>query len=319
VTRASAGASASGLKHRLVRAGEVTLHVVEAGQGPLVVLLHGFPEFWWSWRHQLPALAAAGFRAVAVDLRGHGGSDRPPGIAAYGVARIAADVDALVGALGEERARAVVGHDWGGVVAYDVAVRYPGRLERLVVLNAPHPAVLPRGLLRGGQALRSAYMLGLVVPGLAERALAASDGALVRRALRAFRCGPVSDEELEPYVAAAREAEWLRGGLAVYRAMAGGLLARAPLVGRLAPMPPAPRPPPSRGVDVPVLVVWGEADPFLAPHLAEPPREVVPDVRVERIPGASHDVMLDAPEQVNSLLVDFLGAGAGRGRRPRRS
>ena len=300
----------AGANHRLVRTGELTLHLVEVGQGPLVVLLHGFPEFWWSWRHQLPALAAAGFRAVAVDLRGHGQSDRPRGVGAYTVARVAADVDALVGALGEERAAAVVGHDWGGIVAYDVAARYPQRLERLVVLNSPHPAALARGLLRNAQALRSAYMLALMVPGLAERAFAAGDGALVRRALRAFRRSPVSDEELDRYVAAAREAEWLRGGLSLYRAMARALLARAPIVGRLAaPSPPTPGRRRSRRVEVPVLVVWGERDPFLAPHLAEPPPSLVPDVRVERVAGASHDVMLDAPERVNALLVEFLAAG----------
>jgi pimeloyl-ACP methyl ester carboxylesterase len=313
VTPDPSGSSLAGATHRLVRAGEVTLHLVEAGHGPLVLLLHGLPEFWWSWRHQLPALAAAGFRAVAVDLRGHGGSDRPRGVAAYGLARVAADVDALIGALGEERAAAVVGHDWGGVVAYRVAARYPQRLERLVVLNAPHPATLARGLLRNAQALRSAYALALLVPGLAERAFAAGDGALVRRALRAFRAGPVSDAELDPYVAAAREAEWLRGGLALYRAMANALLARAPVVGRLAARgPPEPRGTRARRIDAPVLVVWGEADPFLAPHLAEPPRDLVPDVRVERIARASHDVMLDAPDRVNALLLDFLAPGSAR-------
>ncbi len=307
----------AGANHRLVTAGELTLHLVEVGHGPLVVLLHGFPEFWWSWRHQLPALAKAGFRAVAVDLRGHGQSDRPRGVGAYSVARVAGDVDALVGALGEERAAAIVGHDWGGIVAYDVAARYPQRLERLVVLNSPHPAALARGLLRNAQALRSAYMLALMVPGLAERAFAAGDGALVRRALRSFRATPVSGEELDRYVAAAREAEWLRGGLALYRDMARSLLVRAPLVGRLAaPAPAAPGGPRSRRVDVPVLVVWGERDPFLAPHLAEPPPSLVPDVRVERIAGASHDVMLDAPERVNALLLEFLAEG-GRPRRRR--
>jgi pimeloyl-ACP methyl ester carboxylesterase len=312
----------AGAEHRFVRAGELVLHVVEAGSGPLVVLLHGFPEFWWTWRHQLPALAAAGFRAVAVDLPGFGLSDRPRSASAYSVARLAADVDALVGTLGEERAAAVVGHDWGGIVAYRLAARYPGRAERLVILNSPHPLALARGLLRGAQALRSAYMLALLVPALPERAFAARDGALLRRALRAFRATPVTDDELEPYVEAARGAEWLRRGLGLYRAMGLAALARAPVLGRLVARTPgggradpatAPGPadgkPRSRRVEAPVLVIWGEEDPFLAPHLARPPADAVRDARVERIDGASHDVMLDAPERVNALLLGFLARG----------
>jgi epoxide hydrolase 4 len=292
---------------------DVTLHVVEAGRGPLVVLLHGFPEFSWSWRHQLPALAAAGFRAVAIDLRGHGWSERPRGIAAYGVGRLAADVDALLDALGAARAAAVVGHDWGGVVAYRFAARYPDRLERLVILNSPHPGAMARGLLRNFQALRSAYMLAAMLPALPERALAARDGALLRLALRAFRTGPVPDEEIEPYVEAARNAEWLRGGLGVYRAMGRALLAQAPIAGRLFASRrdrggPALHRPGARRIEAPVLVIWGEDDPFLAPHLARPPPDLVPNARVERVPGASHDVMLDAPERVNALLLQFLAA-----------
>ncbi|HEX9289200.1 MAG TPA: alpha/beta hydrolase [Anaeromyxobacteraceae bacterium] len=302
----------AGADDHFVGTADVTLHVVEAGRGPLVVLLHGFPEFWWSWRHQLPALAAAGFRAIAVDMRGCGLSGRPRGVAAYSVARLAADVEALLSALGVERAAAVVGHDWGGIVGYRFAARYPQRLERLVVLNAPHPAAMARGMLRNAQALRSAYMLALMIPALPERVLAARDGALLRRALRAMRAAPVADDEIEPYVEAARQADWLRGGLDVYRAMARAILARAPLAGRLlAPARRAPDRAPSRRIEVPVLVIWGEEDPFLAPHLAAPPATLVPNARVERVPGASHDVMLDAPERVNALLLELLRGRGG--------
>ena len=299
-----------GAQSQFVGTRDVTLHVVEAGRGPLVVLLHGFPEFSWSWRLQLPALAAAGFRAVAVDLRGHGLSERPPGVAAYRVARFAADVDELIAALGVERAAAVVGHDWGGVVAYRFAAQHPQRLERLVILNAPHPAAFAEELLRNAQALRSAYMLAAMLPELPERALALRHGALLRSVLRACRTTPVRDDELEPYVEAARRADWLRGGLNMYRAMGRGIakavLARAPIVGRLVPRAPRNAGPHARRIDAPVLVIWGEDDPFLAPHLAEPPQSLVPNVRVERVRGASHDVMLDAPERVNALLLDFL-------------
>jgi pimeloyl-ACP methyl ester carboxylesterase len=303
--------SVPGAESLFVGTRDVTLHVLSAGRGPLVVLLHGFPEFSWSWRLQLPALAAAGFRAVAVDLRGSGLSQRPRGVWAYRLSRLAADIEDLVGKLGYERAAAVVGHDWGGAVAYRLAARFPARVERLAILNSPHPAALGRGLLRDAQALRSAYMLAFALPALPERALAARNGALLRRALRAFRAMPVADAELEPYVEMARRAEWLRGGLDAYRAMWRGLLARAPVVRRLlAPGAPPAGARPSGRIDAPVLVVWGEDDPFLAPHLARPPPELVPNVRVELVAGASHDVMLDAPERVNALLLEFLRRGS---------
>jgi pimeloyl-ACP methyl ester carboxylesterase len=147
-------------------------------------------------------------------------------------------------------------------------------------------------------------MLPLAFPGLAERALAVRDGALLRRAMRAMRASPVPDAEVEPYVAAAREAGWLRGGVNVYRAMAAAAIRRLPALGRL-----AGRARGARGmsrVDVPVLVIWGTEDPFLGDHLAEPPVDRVPHARVVRIAGASHDVMLDAPDRVNALLLDFL-------------
>src|SRR5947209_3152164 len=129
--------------HREVAVNGVRLHYVEAGDGPPVVLLHGFPEFWYAWRHQLPALAAAGFRAVAPDLRGYNLSDKPPGVENYRVDRLTDDVAGLIRAIGATEA-AVVGHDWGGFLAWWVAQRFPGLVHRLAVLNAPHPAIFQR-------------------------------------------------------------------------------------------------------------------------------------------------------------------------------
>jgi pimeloyl-ACP methyl ester carboxylesterase len=229
---------------------------------------------------------------------------------------MAADVSGLIRALGAERAAAVVGHDWGGVVAYRVAAIDPDRVERLVIMNSPHPVAMRRGLLRGGQALRSAYMLAFAVPGLPERAFAAHDGALLRRALRMMRSTPVTDDEIEPYVEAARDADWLRGGCNVYRAMARSALRRVPVVRRFLPRSRARgatreddrrR---ARRIEAPVLVIWGERDPFLGGHVAAPPAALVPNARVVRIPGASHDVMLDAPQRVNELLLEFLAPPA---------
>src|SRR4051812_14390433 len=131
------------LQDRFATVNGVRLHYVEAGEGPLVVLLHGFPEFWWSWRHQIPALAAAGFRVVAVDMRGYAESEKPPRWQDYRMELLAADVAALIGELGEERAH-VVGHDWGAAVAWMVATLHPDRVDRLAALNVPHPEVMLR-------------------------------------------------------------------------------------------------------------------------------------------------------------------------------
>lgn len=295
-----------GAIHRRVDAGEVHLHLVELGAGPPVVFLHGFPEFWWSWRRQLPALAAAGFRAVAPDLRGYGGSDKPPEVDAYALPRLAADVAGLVRSLGVGRA-AVIGHDWGGVVAWEFAAHYPELLDRLAVLNAPHPASLLRALRRPAQLLRSSYMALFQLPAVPERLLFLRDGALLRRGLRAGRTTPAGKAELDAYVEAGRAANALRGGLDYYRAM-GRRLVQARFGGARGSTG-SPRPGVgSRGgrIDAPVLVIWGERDAFLGPELATPPRHVVPEPRVERIPGAGHGVMLDAADEVNRLLVEFL-------------
>jgi pimeloyl-ACP methyl ester carboxylesterase len=289
----------SGVRHRLVDAGEVHLHVAEAGPagGPLVLLLHGFPEFWWSWRHQLPALADAEFHAVAPDLRGYHLSDQPQEVAAYAIGRLAGDVAGLVRALGAERAD-VVGHDWGGMVAWAFATREPGRLRRLAILNAPHPAVMAAAMARPRQAVRSSYMALFQLPALPERLLAAHDHALLRRALRAMRARPVDDAEIEPYVDAARRGG-LRGGLAYYRAAGRAAVARRRRRG-------ADEERPRRRVEAPVLVLWGARDPVLGPELARPPEALVPDARVVMLPDASHDVMLDEPQRVNAELIGFL-------------
>jgi pimeloyl-ACP methyl ester carboxylesterase len=297
----------AGARHERIQVGEVALHAVRAGEGPLVVLLHGFPEFWWSWRHQLPALAAAGFEAVAPDLRGYGLSDRPAQVSAYALSRLAADVVGLVRACGATRAT-IVGHDWGGAVAWRVAERHPEVVERLVIVNSPHPVALLRGLRRPDQLVRSSYMLLFQLPVLPERLLAARDHALLRAALRATRATPPSAAELDPYVAAAARADELRGPIHYYRAMGRALVASA-LPGR-APRERAPRAATPRRVEAPVLVLWGERDPALGNHLATPPPELVPRARVVRLPAAGHTAQLDAPGEVSRVLVEFLREGA---------
>jgi len=171
-------------EHRDISANGVRLHVAELGSGPLVVLLHGFPEFWWSWRHQMLALAAGGFRAVAPDLRGYGASDKPP--RGYDALTLAADIAGLVRALGERDA-VVVGHDWGAQIAWTMGAVHPGMVRRLVIASVPHPlrwlAVLPRD---GAQRAASSYIARFQLPWHPERWIVADDAANVSRLLHAW-------------------------------------------------------------------------------------------------------------------------------------
>jgi pimeloyl-ACP methyl ester carboxylesterase len=171
--------------HRPITANGTRFHIVEAGEGPLVLMLHGFPQFWWTWRAQLPALADAGFRAVAADLRGYGGSDKPP--RGYDLITAASDAAGLVRALGEANA-VVVGHDWGGLVAWTMAAYFPKVVRRLAVVSVAHPLRMRAATLtnpvRTGAG--GAYMLGFQLPMLPERRLVRHDARWVGRMLNAW-------------------------------------------------------------------------------------------------------------------------------------
>ncbi len=282
-----------GVVHRFADLGDVRLHYVEAGTGPLVLLLHGFPEFWYSWRHQIPALQGAGFRVVAPDLRGYNLSDKPGGVPAYRAALLARDVARLIEFCGAEQA-VVGGHDWGGAVAWSFAMRYPQRLERLVIMNAPHPARFLPALRTWRQLRRSWYMFFFQLPWLPERALRARHFVALRRILRRdpVRPGAFSAEDIERYVEAAAQPGALTASINYYRAA----FRRNPRRVRAEP----------RRIEAPVLVIWGEQDRYLGAELAEPDPAWVPNARVERVPDASHWVQVDRPARVNALLLEFL-------------
>ena len=275
--------------HRTVDIGEVRLHCAEMGQGPLVLLLHGFPECWVTWRNQMPALAKAGFRAVAPDLRGYGKSDKPAGLDAYRIEVLARDVARLVETLGAQRAH-VVGHDWGGAIAWFFAMWHPERLDRLTILNAPHPSQTKRAAKKPRQILAAPHVLLFQVPWLPEALLRMGDFVLLRRLLRydPQRRGAYNEEDIDQIVAAAREPGALTGMVSYYRAM----LQR--------PTHTLWKP-----ISRPVQVIWGEKDHFLLREFAEPGRDWVPDLRFSPIPEASHWVQADAPAKVNALLIDF--------------
>ena len=269
------------------------LHYAEAGSGPLVVLLHGFPDFWYSWRRQIPALADAGFRVVAPDLRGYNRSEKPAPVSAYRQETLVEDVAALVEELGGGPAT-VVGHDWGGAIAWAFAMSHPDALARLVILNCPHPSAYSRALRHPGQIARSSYMFFFQLPRIPETLLGARRFTVLRKLLpsEAEHPGAFTNEDLERYVTAATRSESFRGGLNYYRAA----FRQNPL--RLQDD--------LRTIEHPVLIVWGAKDGALRPELAAPDPGWVPNATLELIPDASHWVHMDAPDHVNSLVLDFV-------------
>jgi pimeloyl-ACP methyl ester carboxylesterase len=270
----------------------IELDVAAAGpaDGKLAILLHGFPEFSYGWRHQIPALAAAGLRVVAPDQRGYNRSDKPAGTAAYKLDTLGDDVLGLADALGHDTF-AVVGHDWGGVVAWHLATRNPERIARTAILNAPHPATMRR-YARGhpSQALKSWYVGLFQLPVIPEQALRAAGFWGLRRTLRrTSRAGTFTGEDFRRYDEAWAQPGALTAMLNWYRAL------------RLsASSTPATR------IRVPVRVIWGDRDAFLDSGLAEAGAALCEDAEVIHLPEASHWLHHEEPQRVNRLLTEFL-------------
>lgn len=283
------------LRSRRVPAGEVELHLVEAGpgDGPPVLLLHGFPEFWYGWRRQIGPLAAAGYRLLVPDQRGYNLSAKPRGVAAYGLDRLVGDVVGLLDALGLARVD-LIAHDWGAAVAWWTAVCHPGRLGRLAILNVPHPAVLRRALLTDrAQRRRSSYIFYFQLPWLPERKLGRDSARLLRRMFeRTSRPGTFSPAELERYAEAALRPGALTGMLNWYRAAL-----RHP-----------PRPVASRRVSVPTQILWGTEDVALGAAMIEPSAALCDEVEVTRFTTAGHWLQHEEPAEVNRRLLEFLAS-----------
>ena len=271
---------------------DVRLHYVEAGEGPLVVLLHGFPEFWFSWRFQIPALVAAGFRVVAPDMRGYNLSSKPRGARAYDTDRLAADERDLIRERGAERAF-VAGHDWGAGAAWITAMNHPEVVERLAILNMPHPRRMLQGLRTPRQLAKSWYILFFQLPWLPELSARAGGWWGFRRVFeKEARPGAFTPSDIERYVDAWSQPGGPTGMINFYRAALRRTRRRAE--GRIRP------------VYAPTLVIWGQRDCHLGAELAEPERADVPNLeRVVRLPEASHWVHQDEPERVSELLIEF--------------
>jgi pimeloyl-ACP methyl ester carboxylesterase len=267
--------------------GGIAIHYVEAGTGPLIVLLHGFPEFWYSWRHQIPSLAAAGFHVIAVDLRGYNESSKPPAIDAYRLPELTKDIAGLISQTGEGPC-IVAGHDWGGAVAWMTAMLYPELVQRLIILNSPHPVAYLREMRHSArQKWRAKYQLLFHPPWLAEFVLRRFHYAILRRALA--RNGSFTPDEIERYVEAWAKPGALTGMANYYRATR----LRKGLRGMM------------RRIDIPTLMIWGDLDPFFTPETLTGFAEYVPDLRIEHIPDSGHFVQTDAPVKVSDLMIGF--------------
>jgi pimeloyl-ACP methyl ester carboxylesterase len=277
--------------------GDVQLHYVEAGEGPLVVLLHGFPEFWYGWRWQIKALAAAGFHVVAPDMRGYNLSSRPKGVGNYDVDKLADDIRDLVHERGAESAF-LAGHDWGGSVAWATAMNHPEIVDRLAILNAAHPRKLSQGLHHPGQLKKSWYFFFFALPDLPDAIVHANNWHFFRHFLHDARPA-YTKEEMDRYIEAWSQPGAATGMINYYRSSV-----RTPAKKAEAAI---------HTVKAPTLVIWGQRDAYLGEELAEPEHDDVPNLeRVERLTDASHWVHHDEAERVNQLLTDFFAPAKSR-------
>ncbi len=284
----------SGIAIRTVAANGLTFEVAEAGSGDhLALCLHGFPELHFSWRHQMPLLASLGYRVWAPNQRGYGASSRPVGVAAYAMDHLVADVAALFDASGA-KTLTLIAHDWGGAVAWHFAIARVRPLARLVVMNLPHPVCFAEALRHGPQRRRSWYIAFFQLAWLPERLLALNGAAAIRRAFRGMAVDKsrFPDAVLDVYAAAALRpgaltamVNWYRAAVRHRAAMDAGHGGR---------------------VDVPTLIVWGEADTALGLETLDGSDRFVADLTVRRLPGVSHWVQQEAPEAVNAILAEWL-------------
>jgi len=285
--------------HDFAAVNGLKLHTVEAGSGKLMLFVHGFPEFWLAWRRQLEEFGVD-HHAVAFDMRGFNLSDKPAAVEAYRAKHLVEDIRQLVAHLGHTSC-ILVAHDWGGAVAWNVAALHPGLVEKLVILNAPHPAVFARELAHSeAQRKASAYMLMFRSPE-AEAILSADHYAALSKLFSrgADRPSAFAPDEQAAYLKAWAQPGALTGGLNYYRA--------SPL------HPPIDKPGPAIDpaafrITVPTLVIWGMRDSALLPGLLDGLDAYVPDLRIERIADATHWVAHEYPAEVNALIRDFIAA-----------
>jgi pimeloyl-ACP methyl ester carboxylesterase len=283
------------ITHRFATVNGIRMHYVEKGTGPLVVLLHGFPENWWSWRYQIDPLVRAGYRVVAPDQRGYNDTDpKSP----YDVDTLARDARDLIRAAGAERAT-VISHDWGGAVAWRLAAMHPEVCERLVVMNCPHPAIMARALTgKPSQMRRSWYMYFFMLPFAPEYLLTRDGGRNVAHMLRAQAIDPSNfgDDEIRPFIDAIRKPGHATAMVNWYRtAMKAGLKQPG-------------TPPHYPVVDCPTLILWALNDKALGYDDLVPGTErYASHLEIRTLDQCGHFLQQEQPDRVNDALLKWLG------------
>ena len=278
------------MHHQYLTTNGIRLHYVTQGEGPLMLFLHGFPEFWYSWRHQIDEFAKD-YTVVAVDMRGYNKSDKPKEKAAYAMSELVKDVAGIIDALGYEQCT-LVAHDWGGAVAWQFAYSHPHRLSQLIVLNLPHPAKFAAGLRTFQQLKRSWYIALFQLPYLPERLLRNNYYAPIREMFRDSAINPnaFTEEDLDKLVEAAAQPGALTSMLNYYRQLLPNLIKKI-----------------EWGIlKMPTLMIWGENDIALGKELTYGTDDYVADLTLHYIPNCSHWVQQEQPELVNQYIRDFL-------------
>jgi len=284
------------IRHEFVQANGLRFHVATCGEGDrLALLLHGFPECWYSWRYQMPLLASLGYRVWAPDLRGYGETTWLPNVRDYAIESLLEDVAQLIDAA-KPSSTLLVAHDWGGIIAWYFALRQLRPLERLVVMNLPHPAVMERVMRTARQLRRSWYAFFFQIPWLPEKLMAAQGYRAIGEAFRgmAIDKSRFPDEVLKVYRDNAARPGALTAMIHYYRALGrGGGGARQRKLGY-------PR------IDTPTLMIWGEEDTALGKETTYGTEEFVSNLTLRYLPNVSHWVQQEAPEKVNEILTDWL-------------
>lgn len=278
-------------QHAYITTNGVKLHYVTQGEGDLMLMLHGFPEFWYSWRHQIPEFAK-NYKVVALDLRGYNDSDKPADKSAYVMDEFIRDVEGVIKGLGYDKC-ILVGHDWGGAIAWNFAYAHPEMVERLIILNLPHPAKFAEGIRNPQQLLRSSYMFFFQIPWLPEFLIQSSDYQPIETAIKgmAVNKSAITKEDLEAYKDAAAKRGAMTATLNYYRNIFQQRMTSQDW----------------SVLEVPTLMIWGEKDTALGKELTYGTEAYVRDFQIKYIPDCSHWVQQEQPQLVNQYMREFLG------------
>ena len=277
--------------HDRIHTNGINLHYVTQGEGELILFLHGFPEFWYSWRHQIPEFAKD-HKAVAIDLRGYNDSNKPAAKDAYKMSEFVADVKGVIEGLGYDRCT-LVGHDWGGAIAWNFAYAYPNLLDKLIILNLPHPAKFAEGLRTPQQLLKSWYIFLFQIPALPEFLIQLGDYRALESAFlgMAVKKSAFTQADIDQYKNAIAKRGALTSTINYYRnALQSGIVEKNWSV-----------------LDVPTLMIWGEEDTALGKELTYGTEQYVRDFQIRYIPNCSHWVQQEQPELVNQYIREFIG------------